>query len=306
MFKYPVTVRLTIDKAAPKFVKAEVLGKKSGKKQKVFWHDTFDMYDPYQTRKVEMFAQPAFIEPIKSNADHTYAVGYDNGGKRKYLWPCGGDHDENQRSIGTGEAFQPECDCLSQMRVDPLTHGLAGVRYGYDGVCHQATNRIVCPAGLEVRDAKGYMTKGWKYLTYTLYGRLGIKHKSGLAKWERIKTGCLTKTYPRCSEDVTLLTHPDDHEGLTQSHVDHIQARVEKARKAMGEIYARLAGGRLTPQEYADAMNGHINTFKNDLVPVLGADLHSAIFEEVADEDVVVVIPHMAERVFAKGVPDDI
>ena len=62
--------------------------------------------------------------------------------------------------------------------------------------------------------------------------------------------------------------------------------------------------GKLTPREYADAMNRHINAFKSDLVPILGTDLHQAIFEEIADEDVVIVIPHMAERVFANGVRD--
>ncbi len=300
---YEVVVRLSIDPIRPRFVNAEVFHPVKGKRHRL-WHDEFDIYDPYKERKVEMFAQGAFIDPIKSNADHTYAVGYDDAGKRNYLWPCGGDHDENQRSIGHGMAFQPECDCLSQMRTDPLTKGLAGIRYGLDGVCHQATNRIMCTAGLEVNDAKGYKSKGWTNLTHTLYGRLGLLAIDGLGvkKWKSICDGCLTKRYPRCSEETEFLVSPNEHPGLMQSHVDLHQEMIVQLRHDLLDAYTKLAAGKLTPTEYADVLNASINGHKAQMQDFLGDTLHAEIFEDIATVDVVVVDPKIAEAVFANGV----
>ncbi len=297
---YEVAVRLSIDPQAPRYVQAEVIHPTKNKPKRL-WHDKFDIFDPYKERKVEMFAQGAFIEPIKSNADHTYAVGYDDAGKRNYLWPCGGDHDQNQRSIGHGMAFQPECDCLSQTRTDPLTKGLAGIRYGLDGVCHQATNRIMCTAGLEVNDALGYKSKGWKYLTYTLYGRLGLKARDGLGakKWKSICKGCLTKSYPYCSEETELLFSADEHPDLTQAHIDAHQEHIIELRDTLLDTYKKLAAGTLSARDYAENANSSINAHKSKMREVLGDALHVDLFEDIAAVDVTVVEPAIAETVFA-------
>ena len=72
---------------------------------------------------------------MDKNADHTYGIGFGPKGKRTFIWVCGGDHDgKDAHKIPGGEAFQQECDCLSQRLGDPVTKGLAGIRYGVDGV----------------------------------------------------------------------------------------------------------------------------------------------------------------------------
>lgn len=304
LLNHEVVVRISIDPARPRYVAAEVYHPVKNKRQRL-WHDEFDIFGPYKKRKVEMFAQGAFIDPIKSNADHTYAAGYNDAGKRNYLWPCGGDHDENQRSIGHGMAFQPECDCLSQMRTDPVTKGLAGIRYGLDGVCHQATNRIMCTAGLEVNDAKGYKSKGWAYLTHTLYGRLGLLaiDGKGAEKWRSICNGCLTKKYPRCSEETEFLVSKNEHPDLMQMHIDSHQELVLQVRRDLLDAYNELEAGNLTPKEYADVLNAAINGYKARMQNVLGSTLHAEMFDEVANVQVVVVDPNIAEAVFAQPAP---
>lgn len=298
--KVPITVKLSINKKIPKLVTVEVL---HGKKIK--WQHEFDIYDPYKARKVEMFAQPAFIDPIKSNADHTYAVGYADDGKRNFLWPCGGDHDENQRSLGEGQAFQPECDCVSQIHSD-LFQGLAGIRYGVDGVCHQATNRIVATAGIEVTDAKGYKTKGWKNLTYLLYGRLGLMAPDDFGRkiWQSICNGCLTKQYKSCAEESIEMFALNDYDGLSAQHIDNIHHQIEHTRLALLSNYKQLEIGKINAKEYTYSGNLAINGFKNQLQDILGKSLHRNIFGEIADEDVVVLVPQIAQQLFAKGTPD--
>jgi hypothetical protein len=302
---YPVTLRVRIKKADLKHVNVAVLGKKA----RVFWDDDYDIYDPFKSRKVEMFAQPAFIKPIKENADHTYAAAYDASGKRTFLWPCGGDHDKKQRSIGTGRAFPPECDCLSLRLVDPLTKGLAGIRYGVDGVCHQATNRIMCPGGLEVTRARAYKkAAGWKNLSYTLYGRLGLKWPDGVGVkvWKKTKKSCLMKAHPFCQEDISIAAYLGEigRGGLRRTQIDDLLAEREAVMRRFRPAFARLKRGRLSGREFAHELNGHIGRFLGAAERMLGTPAYRRLFEVRPGEDVRLVVPQLAARAYANGVPD--
>lgn len=304
MKSIPVTLRISIDKADMKTVHVEVVGEKG----KRFWSDSYDIYDPFKTRKVEAWAQGAFGPGIEEHADHTYGIGFSDTGERNYLWPCGGDHDgKDAHCIATGEALEPECDCLSQRLADPLTKGLAGIVYGVDGVCHQAANRILCTAGLEVNGAKGYKKAGgeksWKHLTYYLYGRLGIKREGGSKKWEEIKSGCLCKTYPYCSEEPGEHVEIGNALGLSGDHASAIGAAAEAARSDFIDTYARLSAGAISPREYADALNGRISDFVTQLRESLGEQVHQSLFGDLPDSGLVIVEPAICEAVFAKGAP---
>ena len=302
--KIPVTLRIWIDKADLRTVHAEVHGEGG----KHFWSDSYDIYDPFKARKVEAWAQGAFGPGIEEHADHTYGIGFSDADKRSYLWACGGDHDgKDAHCIGKGEAFEPECDCLSQRLADPVTKGLAGIVYGVDGVCHQAANRILCTAGLEVNGAKGYKKAGdektWKYLTYVLYGRLGTKRDAGRKKWEAIKSGCLCKHYPYCSENTGEYLEFSNALGLSDAQANAIEASASAAREDFAETYAALSAGTISPREYADTLNGRIDAFVAQLQEPLGTEVHQAVFGGLPEHGLVVVEPTICEAVFAKGAP---
>lgn len=92
-------------------------------------------------------------------ADHTY-VQCGNGGK---AWGCwGGSTGGDAFNSGTG----------STRRADRIagTDEKAGIRcYLVNGVCHQAANRILYPAGILVSGARGYALSS---LTFGTYGKV--------------------------------------------------------------------------------------------------------------------------------------
>ena len=76
-------------------------------------------------------------------------------------------------------------DCISK------PWSTAKLVYGITGVCHQTANRILWPAGVTVRQARGY------WASWLLYGTFG----KGLAIWLATLATCGTKSgdIPECS-----------------------------------------------------------------------------------------------------------
>lgn len=94
-------------------------------------------------------------------ADHTY-VECGNGGKG---WKCwGGKTGGNVLRQGPGSTTQ--ADCIAQPDEK------AGIRcYLVNGVCHQAANRILLPASITSRGARGYQVSNALFGTY---GHVGV------------------------------------------------------------------------------------------------------------------------------------
>ncbi len=94
-------------------------------------------------------------------ADHTYV----KCGTGKAAWSCwGGKTGGRQLRQGPG----------STKRADKIARSdeKAGIKcYLINGVCHQAANRILLPAGITVRGARGYNVSQALYGTY---GKVGI------------------------------------------------------------------------------------------------------------------------------------
>lgn len=85
--------------------------------------------------------------------EHTYV--HSMSGDR---WGCFGRNDGGRKICsGGGRHRIPLARCLS----DPS--GTAGIIYGITGVCHQAANRILYPAGRTVSRAKGYAVSCLQY-----------------------------------------------------------------------------------------------------------------------------------------------
>jgi len=98
--------------------------------------------------------------------DHTYVASDDGYGP----WGCFGRSSGGQ-SVSSGPGSSACADCLSKpgnlLATPPL---YAGLRYGVTGVCHQAANRILKPAGVTVGGVQGY---GASVFVYGQYGRGG-------------------------------------------------------------------------------------------------------------------------------------
>lgn len=96
------------------------------------------------------------IPTLAHAADHTYVTSSDG-----HQWGCWG-RSKGGRPICSGTGNTLKADCLS--------HGAseAGITYGMDGFCHQMANRILCPAGITVVEARGYRVS---FFMWGAYGR---------------------------------------------------------------------------------------------------------------------------------------
>lgn len=97
-------------------------------------------------------------EILGDQAEHTYIVS--SSGKR---WGCRGGS-SGGREICRGKADLALAECLAQ------ADGLAGIHYGFNGVCHQIANRILWPADVKVTNAKCYTISLRLYDHYGLNG----------------------------------------------------------------------------------------------------------------------------------------
>ncbi len=92
--------------------------------------------------------------------DHTYVRSND-----AYAWGCFGRNSAGQL-LDSAMGDSSVADCLAKPIQLPRIY--AGISYGLTGVCHQAANRILYPAGITVAAAKGY---GLSMVTWGTYGR---------------------------------------------------------------------------------------------------------------------------------------
>jgi hypothetical protein len=102
----------------------------------------------------------------RGHLDHTYVTSDDNYGP----WGCFG-RSSGGHPVSSGQGNSACADCLSKpsnlLATPPI---YAGLRYGVTGVCHQAANRILRPAGISVAGVQGY---GASLFLYGQYGRGG-------------------------------------------------------------------------------------------------------------------------------------
>lgn len=96
-----------------------------------------------------------------NQADHTYV----KCGTGKKAWGCWGGK-TGGREIRRGAGSTKRANCIAK------SDEKAGIKcYLINGVCHQAANRILLPAGITVRGARGYSISEAMFGTY---GRVGV------------------------------------------------------------------------------------------------------------------------------------
>ena len=122
-------------------------------------------------------------------ADHTYV----KCGTGKKAWGCWGGK-KGGKELRRGAGNTKRADKIAQPNEK------AGIKcYLINGVCHQAANRILLPAGITVRGARGYNVSEALYGTY---GRVGSwPCKSPFKKYLQT-TGDLPECVPKDTEGV--------------------------------------------------------------------------------------------------------
>ena len=120
--------------------------------------------------------------------DHTWVTSYAPGSGTPNpatgdYWYCWGDSHERSRELGIGYGGRDFANLIARSH-DP--HDGVGLKYRYDGLCHQMANRLLRFSldgngkPLKVSGAKGYQ------ISVGMYGEYG-------GKWIRSSPECIAK-----------------------------------------------------------------------------------------------------------------
>lgn len=149
-------------------------------------------------------------------ADHTY-VECGNGGK---AWSCWGGK-SGGRDLRDGSGSTKRADKIAQKDEK------AGIKcYLKNGVCHQAANRILFPAGITVRGARGYSISEALFGTY---GRVGFWPCKSPFKKYTSTTGDLKVCFEKSSKKL-LLRGLSDADKLDRMYIEGVMKIYDKAK----------------------------------------------------------------------------
>ncbi len=181
-------------------------------------------------------------------ADHTY-VECGTGGKG---WSCwGGKTGGTAFNSGTGSTKR--ADCIAQ------PNERAGITcYLINGVCHQAANRILLPAGILVTAARGYSVSSAIFGTY---GKVGVWPCSAPFNQCPGVTGDL----PECVQAKALAAVKIPTLALKEGE--------DKLTRSIKLAYNKFDPAAATP---LDAMRFHADLFDREVRFRLGEDLGKA------------------------------
>lgn len=163
------------------------------------------------------------VQNLPFVGDHTYVTS-DQG----HAWGCFG-RTAGGQTICSGNGSEKVADCLSK------PNGEAGLRYLVTGVCHQAANRILYPAGgILVDKATGYRLSVFAFTTY------------GLGSWPE-KQRCMPPTGTATGS--TLAIPPSSGPG--GPIMSKLEKRAVEYTRRIRELYAREASAKLFPLDRA-------------------------------------------------------
>ena len=156
-------------------------------------------------------------------ADHTYVTCGDRG----KAWSCwGGKQGGTILRQGTGSTQQADAIAESDERARITC-------YLINGVCHQAANRILFPAGITVRGARGYAVSEAMFGTY---GR--PRALFGMCKAPFDKHSSITGDIPECAQGTSALStlekrimdaEGDDQDEAYQAYLGRVSEIYESA-----------------------------------------------------------------------------
>jgi len=273
------------------------------------------------THTIRAYGIPIFIPKLGEYADHTYAIATHDKTGEEIIWKCGGSYQAG-RELLNGEGDALPCDCISERgQVDPAgLGGLAGIRYAVDGVCHQATNRILYPVGLEVKGAHAYD------VSFYLYGRLGTFASDGYGKkyWDSLRSRCTLPQAPvgaaaaceaapplrpadilaeQTSTTLFDLEQATDA-ALTKTQTDGLMEELGTAIAVRERLSAALLEGSIGGEDLAAGINAAAATYMATASRIVPQGMFGRVFGVEPGEKVLLVNPLIAAQVYKSGVPE--
>ena len=277
----------------------------------VFWTLPVSYTQHKGIHTITAYGLYAVIKALEGKADHTYVIGVDKKTGHQLVWNCGGAY-EGGRQLTTGEADGMTCDCISLRMEDiKLAGGMAGIRYGIDGVCHQAANRIMYPAGLVVNKANG-----WK-LSSKMYGRLGLRAIDGKGKalWEKILKRCMGVTAEIPTEHLLSET-PDpinehlielEHDLLEETGIRFSTAQSKDLsseflmfQESQQRLGSEIGKGNITGVSFAMDMNNAISKYVANVSKIASGPVQEKLFGQKEDTPIYLINPDIAEQIYSQ------
>jgi len=276
----------------------------------VFWTLPISYTEHKGIHNITAYGLYAVIKALEGKADHTYVIGVDQKTGDRLVWNCGGAY-EGGRELTQGQADGLKCDCISLRKEDiKLAGGMAGIRYGIDGVCHQAANRIMYPAGLIVSKARG-----WKLSSY-IYGRLGLNAPDGKGRplWDSILKRCmnidadvpeelrLSDELAPIEEDLVKAEYDimaDSDGRISEGRLQDLSAERRVLQAAREGLALDVENGKISGASFAADMNQAISAYLSSASKITGSRTYGELLED-GGEKFYLVNPDVAERVYAR------
>ncbi len=266
-------------------------------------------------------------------ADHTY-VECGNGGKG---WGCwGGKTGGTAFNSGTGSTRR--ADCIAQ------PNERAGITcYLINGVCHQAANRILLPAGILVSAARGYAVSS---AIFGPYGRVGFWPCSAPFNQCPGVTGdlpiCMAAKSPVEAPMISLVEGEDRHiRSIKQAynkfdveatpiesmkfHIDLFEREVKfrlgedigKAAKGLRlakesvelehrRLAESLAHEKMPPAEFIKSFNNMTLKFQDDMAAAINDEQYSKLLDLKRGEKVVLADPDIIDSLYGEGTANEV
>jgi hypothetical protein len=244
-----------------------------------------------------------YSSPVVPGVDHTFVVS-----SCGLQWPCFGQSNKGTLiSSGFGNSFEADCRSYPEgWRVFPRgTFALyAGVTYSVDGVCHQASNRILYGAGVTVAGAPGFPASSRVFGVYggvdplpemaSCVGANTIRAGARVSFTKLVKLGVPLQVSGSDSRSAQMKSYdstatatasvPDSIDELAAflelklSHaVNHdllhglFDAQCELRRKRRSLVRG-LENGELSKTQYLPELDAAFVTFMNESMKILGKE----------------------------------
>ena len=192
------------------------------------------------------------ISTLANQADHTYV----ECGTTQCAWGCWG-RKAGGRALRSGPASTKRADKIAQ------PDERANIKcYLVNGVCHQAANRILLPAAITVRGARGY---GISEALFGVYGRVGVFPCHGPFNRYSSVSGDLPECIPRVPARPTGVQGLTDAARLDWLYIRSVVALYDQAEDVAGRL------GAIEPGSFEMTLFMHMAEFR--LGPALDGKL---------------------------------
>lgn len=259
-------------------------------------------------------------------ADHTYV----ECGTGRKAWSCwGGKAGGSEFNRGSGSTERAN-------RIAEPNERAGITRYLIDGVCHQAANRILAPAGILVSAARGY---GLSTAIFGVYGRSTFNLHSGIKgdlndcvnDFTGINEGARRSSKPYGIDDELVMVSKafyshtkfetknpveamtlninsflrnmkiQSQDRLSESDVEGLKLAKSRSEVMLSDLDLEMQLGMVEGREFVGRFIDMTERFQNDTANVLSSKKYELIFGVNRDERITLADPMVVNEIFGTG-----